>query len=75
METKFCPKCKRDLPLSMYYKDKSRKDGLSCYCKECKLKQAKEYQQTHKEEKKAYKIAPQDPRLRAGLFPQGGRYS
>jgi hypothetical protein len=55
METKFCKKCERELPLTMFYKDKTTKSGYAFYCKDCKLKQAKEYQQTHKEEKKAYK--------------------
>ena len=58
METKFCCKCERDLPLSMFYKDKSRKDGLSCYCKECRLAYAKEHhikvRDKHKEYKKKY---------------------
>lgn len=58
METKFCCKCERDLPLSMFYKDKSRKDGLSCYCKECRLAYAKEHhikvKDKHKEYKKKY---------------------
>jgi hypothetical protein len=55
METKFCKKCERELPLTMFYKDKTTKSGYAFYCKDCKLKQAKEYQQIHKEEKKAYK--------------------
>jgi hypothetical protein len=55
METRFCKKCQRDLPLSMYHKDKSRKSGFSFYCKECKTKSAIKYQNEHKEEKKAYK--------------------
>lgn len=58
METKFCCKCERDLPLSMFHKDKSRKDGLSCYCKECRLTYAKEHhikvRDKHKEYKKKY---------------------
>lgn len=58
METKFCCKCEKDLPLSMFYKDKSRKDGLSCYCKECRLAYAKEHhikvKDKHKEYKKKY---------------------
>jgi hypothetical protein len=31
METKFCCKCERDLPLSMFHKDKSTKDGLDAF--------------------------------------------
>ena len=35
---KMCSKCKRKLPMSTYYyhRNKSRKDGLNSFCKECK---------------------------------------
>lgn len=36
METKICRKCKEEKELSEFSKDKSRKDGLYCYCKKCK---------------------------------------
>jgi hypothetical protein len=32
---KICPKCKRDLPLSGYTRNKHRKDGLCFSCREC----------------------------------------
>lgn len=32
---KECGKCKRYLSVSEYYKDSSRKNGISAYCKEC----------------------------------------
>ena len=35
MTEKTCPKCKRVLPASQFYKNKSTKDGLSAHCKEC----------------------------------------
>ena len=35
---KICGRCKKELPLSEFYKDKQQKDGLSCYCKECRSK-------------------------------------
>ena len=41
--TKVCPKCGRELPLSEFYKDKSNKDGLRTYCKECHKEYAKSY--------------------------------
>ena len=31
--TKICCRCKKELPLDMFYKDKSRNDGLCCCCK------------------------------------------
>lgn len=33
--TKVCPKCKRELPISRFNKDKSKSDGLNSRCKEC----------------------------------------
>lgn len=32
---KHCPKCERTKSLSEFYRNKSRKDGLSSYCKDC----------------------------------------
>lgn len=32
---KKCPKCENDLDESEFRKNKTRKDGLSCYCKSC----------------------------------------
>lgn len=39
-QTKVCTRCKRELPLSEFYKDKHTKDGYLCWCKAC----SKEYQ-------------------------------
>lgn len=33
--TKVCKKCNRELPISEFFKNKSAKDRLHCYCKEC----------------------------------------
>lgn len=54
METKTCKKCGRELPLSEFNKDKSRKDGLQRMCKKCKKQYQKQYYQEHKEEKAEY---------------------
>jgi hypothetical protein len=40
---KICIKCNRNLPLSSYFRNKAKKDGLQAYCKAC-----------HKESNKAY---------------------
>ena len=44
MNTKKCPKCGKELPLSEFYSNKSKPDGYGSYCKECtKLIQRKTY--------------------------------
>lgn len=44
METKYCSSCERDLPVTMFSKNRSRKDGLQSKCKECRKKSwKKEY--------------------------------
>lgn len=44
MQTKECGKCDRRLPISDFNKDKQKKDGLCCYCRECvSTRAAKKY--------------------------------
>ncbi|MCK4665873.1 hypothetical protein KAU33_03945 [Candidatus Dependentiae bacterium] len=50
--TKTCPKCHETKPLNEFYKNKSTKDGRSCYCKECKKESDKKDYQIHREERK-----------------------
>lgn len=40
---KYCPNCNRTLPVSHFYKCKSRSDGLQVYCKDCKHKKTDNY--------------------------------
>jgi hypothetical protein len=35
MEQKFCKKCRKKLPISLFGKNKSSKDGFSFYCLKC----------------------------------------
>lgn len=35
--TKVCCKCKRELPVEEFYKNKKMKDGLQSYCKQCQV--------------------------------------
>lgn len=35
MTTKYCPKCDDDIDISLFGKDKSKKDGLCSQCKSC----------------------------------------
>ena len=36
MNSKFCPDCRRELPVSDFTKDTRRNDGLSFYCRPCR---------------------------------------
>ncbi len=47
---KVCSKCKKELELNQFTKDKNRKDGLGCWCIICQ----KEYRVDYKEESKKY---------------------
>lgn len=33
--TKICSKCKRELPIEMFSKNKRKSDGINCWCKQC----------------------------------------
>jgi hypothetical protein len=46
---KMCWKCNKNKKIGEFYPDRSKKDGFSRPCKECKLKQAKEYFSNNKE--------------------------
>lgn len=46
-ETKKCTKCGRELPLSKFAKNKVKKDGYNCWCKECQNQYNKQYRQEH----------------------------
>lgn len=35
METKKCSKCGRELPVSEFWKNVTKEDGLQDYCKDC----------------------------------------
>lgn len=39
---KHCGECERDLPSSSFYRDASRKDGLTTACKECQRRRQRE---------------------------------
>ncbi len=46
---KLCPKCKKQKPLTDFWKDKRTKDGLLCYCKICKYAAAEKWRKENKE--------------------------
>ena len=45
---KRCPDCQQTLSLDRFFKNKSRGDGLSAYCKTCHQKQMSAYRRTPK---------------------------
>ena len=49
--TKVCSKCRRELPISEFYKNKSMKDGLHHECKKCSNKNNKKYAKTNNDKK------------------------
>jgi tRNA G26 N,N-dimethylase Trm1 len=48
-QLKKCSHCGRMLPVSEFYKNSGKKDGLSNNCKECAKKMAKTYQRKNRE--------------------------
>lgn len=48
-ESKVCSKCKVEKGVGEFSKNKGKKDGLSCYCKPCKVALAKDWQENNKE--------------------------
>ena len=67
---KFCPKCEQMLLREEFYKDAARKDGVTAYCKLCKNKINKKWQdanidshrksQLRQRRKREYGISDQD---------------
>lgn len=53
-DTKICSKCGRELPISQFYKSKSRKDGLHPQCKECIKQHYTENKEAILERRKQY---------------------
>ncbi len=52
--TKRCPKCGRELPVSEFNKNSSKKDGLDTYCKICHRERLKEYRDKNKSKNNQY---------------------
>lgn len=54
MKTKKCPKCGETKNIDEFYKNKTRKDGFSSWCKKCDNKNHKNYTENNKELLKNY---------------------
>lgn len=46
--TKVCSRCKKELPIEMFTKNKNCIDGMNCYCKYCSSKKRKKYYKENK---------------------------
>ena len=51
---KQCSKCKRVLPSTEFYKNKSKVDGLATECKKCDSERGKAYHANHKKQASEY---------------------
>lgn len=47
--SKLCNKCKREQDTTLFYKDKSKTDGLTLYCRECCLVRNNKYNKENRE--------------------------
>jgi len=54
MKTKICPKCKTEKSFDLFGKNKSKKDGISTYCKKCSKEIDNEREWKRKEQKKEW---------------------
>lgn len=48
-DTKFCSKCEETLSVDLFFKNKSRRDGLQGYCKKCKCLRDRQYDSEHRD--------------------------
>ena len=53
-KTKRCTKCNRELPIECFGNNKTKKDGLQSWCRECSNGYSQTYNKTHKEHYKQY---------------------
>lgn len=53
METKFCNKCQRELPVENFWKSRANKDGLQTQCKKCMTESSKASKMKNKAHKQA----------------------
>lgn len=53
-ETRKCPRCKEELPIAHFGKNRRNKNGVQTYCKTCTVIKVKESQERHKERYNKY---------------------
>jgi len=55
VETKYCPKCGETKKLTEFFRNKTKKDGLTSWCKECTGDYNRKYSKQRYSESKWYK--------------------
>lgn len=66
--TKVCTKCKRELDVLSFYKDKNKKDGLSCHCKDCQKQYRRDNIERILERERNYEKTRQRPTVRPAEY-------
>lgn len=65
--TKICSRCKKELPIDMFGKDKTGSDNLNCYCKQCAKEYYKQYYEKNKKKMIEHNVSKQS------IFGRKGR--
>ena len=52
LRTKICSRCKKEFSIDNFYKNKSKKDGHNCYCKDCANKSKDKWSINNKEKER-----------------------
>jgi hypothetical protein len=60
--TKECLSCKKLLPVDSFFKDSNKKDGLQCYCKQCRSSKVRDWKKANPE---AYKSINRKAQIKA----------
>ena len=63
-----CAGCKLHLPLIMFGKDKSRKDGLASRCKPCNRAHIKTFAKYKKQERSPRLVPPREINIMQGVY-------
>ena len=63
-----CAGCKQTLPVIMFGKDKSRKDGLAARCKTCNRAHIKTFAKYEKQERNPLLVPPREINIMQGTY-------
>ncbi len=63
-----CGHCGRELPETEFYRDRTRRDGLDCYCKACRKESNMRYTDAGQERRFARMMADPEYRRRVSEY-------